>query len=420
MLDGLSANLLNEINKKFRKTDSEDMVFDGAKTYDVASTQSVMIDFVTGENVQGVLVKGRLSEVSGMESSGKTTLLLSSAAYAVRVLDWTGIFIDIEGTYDVQYAKALGLEESDKFRVFRPTTAEDAETLFNMLFGVGKGNSKFQTKIDFVIWDSITATTPEIMLDSENSTGDGQAKGVHARYWGNFIKKCNREAVRKNVAFCFVNQLRNKIDMSNQYQEKVINSQNDLAAGFSSDNSKTTTGGQGIKFYFSIRVLLQQTKRLKEEMTIKKKKVNVKSRLNYIKASIMKNKLGIPFKECTTAIQFGKGFRDELPMFDYLKDNTEIITSSTTGVYTFEFGEVDFAVKGLVNFQKKLFTEYLDALKEAYLYEKGLEYEELYQIDEEDALKDLLEVDADEDLDLDDIMDEQPKKKRLVKKRGNK
>lgn len=420
MLDGLSANLLKEINKKFNRSDSKDIVFDGTRTYEVASTGSTMIDFATGDNVQGVLVKGRLSELSGMESSGKSTLAYSSAAYAVNVLGWTGILMDVEGTFDVQYAEALGLVESDKFRVFRPTTAEDAETLFNMLLGVGKGNTKFQTKLDFVLWDSITATTPESMLESENSTGQGMAKGEHARYWGNFIKKCNREAIRKDIAFLFINQLRNKLDMSNQYQEKVINSQNDLAAGFSSDNSKTTTGGQGIKFYFSIRVLLQQTKRLKEEMTIKKKKVNVKSRLNYIKASIMKNKLGIPFKECTTAIQFGKGFRDELPMFDYLKDNTEIITSSTTGVYTFEFGEVDFAVKGLANFQKKLFTEYLDALKEAYLYEKGLEYEELYQIDEEDALKDLLDVDADEDLDLDDIMDEQPKKKRLVKKRGKK
>lgn len=417
MLDGLSANLLNEINKKFRKTDSEDMVFDGTKTYDVASTQSVMIDFVTGENVQGVLVKGRLSEVSGMESSGKTTLLLSSAAHAVKVLGWTGIFVDVEGTYDVQYAKALGLEESDKFRVFRPTTAEDAETLFNMLFGVGKGNSKFQTKIDFVIWDSITATTPEIMLDSENSTGDGQAKGVHARYWGNFIKKCNREAVRKDVAFCFVNQLRNKIDMSNQYQEKVINSQNDLAAGFSSDNSKTTTGGQAIKYYFSIRLLLQQTKRLKEEVTIRNKKVNSKGRLNYIKVSVMKNKLGIPFKECVTAIQFGKGFRDELPMFDYLKENTTVITSSTTGMYTFEFGETDVAVKGLANFQRILFTENMDALKEAYLYEKGLEYAELYNVDDEEALDELL--DSDDDLDLFDDEEEKPKKKlarRPVKK----
>lgn len=426
MLDGFSDNLLKEINKKFSKNggESKDVVLDQDQVYEAASTGSKVVDFAIGDNVGGLLVKGRLSEISGMESSGKTTMLLQSAANAVNEWDWNGIFMDVEGTFDVQYAQALGLKIGKNFQVFRPATAEDAEALLNMLLGIGKGNSKFKTKVDFVIWDSITATVPEIMIETENSTGDGAAKGVHARYWGNFIRKINSYATRKDIAFAFVNQLRNKIDMSSQYQEKVISTQNDLAAGFSNDTSKTTTGGQGIRYYFSIRVLLQQTKRFKEEITIRKKKVNSKARLNYIKASVMKNKLGIPFKEAVTAIQFGIGFRDELPMFDYLKENTEVITSSTTGVYTFEFGDTDVAIKGLANFQRTLFKEHMEALTEAYIHEKGVEYEELYQIDEEDALANMLDSE-DDDIDLEDLLEETevkpakkaPKKRSTTKKR---
>lgn len=412
MLDGFSDTLLREINKKFKKADTKDIVFDGDASYEVASTCSAMIDFATGENVGGILVKGRLSEVSGMESSGKSTLAYSSSSYAINELEWTGALFDMEGTFDVEYARALGLVENEKFRVFRPTTAEDAEQLLNMLLGIGKGNSKFKTKIDFIIWDSIAATVPTVLLDAESSTGQGTAKGEHARYWGNFIKKINAQAIRQDIAFLLVNQLRNKIDMANQYQEKTIGVDNGLAAGYSSDTSKITTGGTGIKFFYSIRILLQQTKRLKEEVTVRGKKQNTKGRLNYIKMSVLKNKIGIPFKECTTAIQFGKGFRDEIPMYDYLKEQTDVISTTSSGVYTFNHNGTEFSVKGVSNFQKELFREYRNEMIEAYKYEKQIEYDEIYNLDDEEALEAILD-----EIEEDEIIEEEAVPKKVVKKK---
>lgn len=418
-LDGFSDGIIKAIDTKFRRSDSKDMVY-AEKVYEAVSTGSANIDLAIGDNL-GMLVRGKITEVAGMESSGKSTLCYQSAAKAVAE-GQIGALFDSEGSFDAGYAAALGLHVGKNFQVFRPVTAEDSETLFNMIFGIGKGNSKTKVNIDFCIWDSITATTPEEMLDSETSTGQGQSKGVHARYWGNFIRKINRVAIEQDVAFLLINQLRNKIEMGNMYQEKNIKTENGLAAGFSSDSSKITTGGMALKYFFAVRLLLQQTKRLKEELgTRNGKPISTKGRINYIRADVIKNKLGIPFKDAMTAIQFGKGFRDELPQFDYLKEELKngVITSSSSGVYGFDFNGVSFEVKGLANFQKQLFTKYRSNLEEAYIYYKSEEYRELYNLDDEDVIAELLDEDEDIDLldDQDDVKKHVSRKSKVTTKR---
>ena len=418
-LQGLDSNLLKTISTKFKNTDSKDMVYDRTKKIECVGTGSTNINLAIDSDRDhvGVLIKGKMTESSGLESSGKSTLLYSSAAEAKKA-GWVGILIDSEGSWDAQYGAALGLEEDEKFRVFQPVTSEDTEILINMLFGLGKGNQKTKTKIDYVLWDSITATSPADLLNTEDSTGIGASKGVHARLWSNLIRKLNKIAISENVAFAFINQIRNKMDLSSQYQEKVVKTENSLAAGFSSDNGKTTTGGMAIRYFMSLRLFLQQTKRLKEERSIRGKAVTTKSRLNYIRVDVIKNKVSIPFKTATTAIQFGVGYRDELPQFDYLVElKNGTITSSTTGVYGFSYGGVELSIKGLPNLQKALFTKHRKTLEAAYVYFKKEEYTELYEVSK-DIEDDLLDEDLGED--EEDLYIDTPKPKRKKRTTRNK
>jgi recombination protein RecA len=352
-----------------------------------------------------------------VHNSGKSTVAYQSAKEAIDK-GWVGALLDVEGSWDKKYGEALGLVEGESFRVFQPVTGEDAETLINSLFGLGKGNKKTAIDLDFVIIDSVTALTTLDLLESEDSTGKGSSKGSHARFWNNLVKKLNKVAIQKDVAWLLINQVRDVISMANMYQEKSLSNDNMLGSGFNSDNTKATTGGRGIKFYASLRVMLQQTRRAKTLVKKHGKDVEVKNKINYIRADVVKNKLSVPFGRANLAIVYGRGFDDRLPMFDYLKEHKVIQAVGTSGVYKFEFeGETYLEVKGLPNFQKELFKKHRKNLKEVYLKMRKKEFKDTYMIEDEDILEEMLDGEVVEVLDDVEVEESKPKKTKAKKKK---
>jgi len=398
LFEGFDDKLLKVLETKFAKKESGKDIIYKERDYESVSTGSKIIDLCISPKAKGKVgffIKGKISEVSGPESSGKSTLVYSCAANAVKA-GWTVALIDAEGSYDPLYAKALGLEEGKRFKVFRPITGEDTDALVNALTGNGKGNMKTKVKIDALLFDSVAAIKPAAMLEMEDSTGTGATKASHARFWNNMVAKLHKISLREDMAVVLVNQIRDKISMDSIYQEKSLNV-NDLAAGLNSDNSKITTGGRGIKFFASLRLLLEQGRRPKIKKRVRGLEVDSKDTLTYTKVTVIKNKVDIPFMRAVAAIQFGKGFVDALPMYDYLKDVVKVIEVSTSGVYRLSFDGETVEVKGVSNFQKKLFTEYKDLLEKAYVHYKHKEYMELYNLDDEAALEELIDTDDDED-----------------------
>ena len=317
---------------------------------------------------------------------------------------WVTVLIDQEGSWDKNYGKALGAVEGKYFKVFQPTNGDDAEKLINLLFGIGK-KQKLKAKIDALFIDSVSAVVPTELLEGEDSSGKGSSKGVHARFWNNLIKKLNKIALKDDVAIVLVNQLRDVINMDSIYQEKNIVNDNKLASGYSSDNSKTTTGGNGIRFYASLRILLQQTRRAKVKTKLHGKEIDTKNKINYIRMDVIKSKIGVPFTRANASILFGKGFDDRLPMFDYLTKEAKAITASTSGVYTLTLeGKELLSIKGAEKFKRELFTNHIDDLKKAYLHYRRKAHLELFDIEEDEVLN--------EDIDLDEITTVKKDKKK--------
>jgi recombination protein RecA len=413
LFDDFNKDLMKAIDKKFNRGGKHDILYK-QRDLDSAPSGSCVMDFVCSPDVKGAVgyaIKGKITEILGQESSGKSTSIYETAVKALAK-GWNVLLIDSEGSFDPRYARALGLKIGNNFQVVRPIFGEDVDKLVNMITGWGKGNTKTQMKIDLILFDSVASIKPKALLESEDSTGAGGTKGLHASFWGNLVAKLNMIAQDRDIAIVLVNQLRDKINISNKWEEKTITNPNSLASGLNSDDSKYATGGNAIKFYASIRILLQHGRRPKLSRKVRGKEVETKTTLNYVKIRTIKNKVYSPNIEATTAIQYGKGYRDELPIFDYLKD-AGIITATSAGVYSIDTKKLKLEVRGLKNFQKELFSNHLEALKDLFLKERHKEFLEMYEINEEEALEELLDDDDDEFFIEEDP---KPKTKRKSKK----
>ena len=259
----LLTEALKQIEKQYGKGSIMKLGERSLVEVDVISSGSLSIDNVLGV---GGFPKGRIIEIYGPESSGKTTLALQAIAECQKA-NGKCAFIDAEHAIDPKYAKALGVD-IDELILSQPDSGEQALEIAEVLIKSGA--------IDLIVIDSVAALVPQAELDGE--MGDSNI-GLHARLMSKAMRKLAGSMSANNCTAIFINQLREKV-------------------GVMFGNPEVTTGGRALKFYASIRLEVRKGEPIKSGSDVIGNKVNVKC---------AKNKVAPPFKSCTVEIYYGEG-----------------------------------------------------------------------------------------------------------------
>lgn len=300
---------LKQIRKDFGEGSIMKLGDNQEMNIEVISTGSLNLDLALG---LGGVPRGRIIEIYGAESSGKTTITLHIIAEAQK-MGGVAAFIDAEHALDPVYAKALGVD-IDELLISQPDFGEQALEIADMLVRSGA--------IDVIVVDSVAALVPKAEIDGEMSD---QQMGLQARLMSKALRKLTASINRSKTTMIFINQVRDKI------------------GGFGFGPQTTTTGGKALKFYSSVRMEVKRIGGVKQGEEVIGNETTVK---------VTKNKIAPPFKEAKFQIMYGKGISRIGEILEIALNN-DIVSKSGSW---FSFGDIRLG-QGKENVKARLESE---------------------------------------------------------------
>lgn len=321
--DKALAQVLADIEKQFGKGSIMKLGSHEERKIDVCSSGSLSLDIALGA---GGYPKGRIIEIYGPESSGKTTFALHAIA-EVQKEGGRAAFIDAEHSLDPVYAKNLGVDVNELL-LSQPDTGEQALEICDALVK--------SEAVNIVVIDSVAALVPQAEIDGE--MGDSHV-GLQARLMSQALRKLSGSINKTNTIVIFINQLREKV-------------------GVMFGNPETTPGGKALKYYASVRLDIRRGEQIKQGTDVIGNKTTIK---------VVKNKVAPPFKTATVDIMYGEGVSQEGEVIDLASDAGIIDKSGAWYAYKGEkLAQGKENVKILLKENKALFEEIKEKVREHY------------------------------------------------------